>query len=274
MLPEAFRLGPLHLHPYGLLLALAFLVALFYSGGKIRKRTGVDQAAILDLFQIILISSILGARLFFVVFHWHLFADQPLHVLAIWEGGMTLYGGILLPILAVGIYIHRKGLSFLDIADGVAPSLALGIAIGRLGCFLRGCCFGLPTDSSLGMKFPAGSEASEQARLLLAEHGHHLADLPLSPAIHPSQLYSSFGGLLIFVMLLVLERVLKFRGVVFAEFLVLYGIHRIIMDHFRYYDAASSGFAGLTVSQWVSVTFIVAGLAVWIHALRVRKVVP
>lgn len=274
MLPEALRLGPLHLHPYGLLLALAFLVALFYSGRKIRRRTGVDQTVILDLFQTILISSILGARLFFVIFHWDLFADRPLHILAIWEGGMTLYGGIILPIVAVLIYLRRKGISFLDVADGVVPSLAIGIFIGRLGCFLRGCCYGLPTDSPLGMHFPAGSEASEQARLILLEHGHHFADIPASPAIHPSQLYSSFGGLVIFFLLIAVERLIKFRGAVFAGFLVLYGIHRIIMDQFRYYDAASSGFAGLTVSQWVSVVFLAAGLALWIQTLRTRKAVP
>lgn len=273
MYPDTFRLGPLHLHPYGVLLALAFLFALWFSGRKIRQRTGVGQPVILDLFQIILISSILGARLFFVAFHWEHFSENPLRIFAIWEGGMTLYGGILLPIVAVWVYVRKQGISYLDVSDGVAPSLAMGIAIGRLGCFLRGCCFGLPTDSSLGMHFPEGSEASEMGREVLLSHGHHFADLPASPLIHPSQLYSAFGALLIFALVLVIEKTVKFRGAMFAEFLTLYGIHRIIMDQFRWYDSVSSGFWGLTVSQWVSVGFIVSGMAVWILALKRREAV-
>ncbi len=273
MFPDTLKLGPLHLHPYGVLLALAFLFALWFSGAKIRKRANVGQGVILDIFQIILISSIFGARFFFVAFHWEFFADNPLRIFAIWEGGMTLYGGILLPVLTIGYYVRKKGISFLDVSDGVAPSLAMGIAIGRVGCFLRGCCFGLPTDSSLGMHFPEGSEASETGRQLMLEHGHHFADLPASPLLHPSQLYSAFGALIIFVLVLVVEKAVKIRGAMFAEFLTLYGIHRILMDRFRWYDSASSGFWGLTVSQWVSVGFILTGMLVWFYSLKRREVV-
>jgi phosphatidylglycerol:prolipoprotein diacylglycerol transferase len=186
---------------------------------------------------------------------------------------MTLYGGIILSILAVWIYVRRQGISFLDVADCVAPSLAIGIAIGRVGCFLRGCCFGLPTDSALGIHFPRGSEASVQGRQILMEQGHHFSDIPASPALHPAQLYSAFGALVIFMAILVIEKAFKFRGAMFAELLVLYGIHRILMDQFRFYDTASSGFWGLTVSQWVSVGFIIAGAFMWIRTLRTRVAV-
>jgi len=271
MFPRTLDFGPFHLHPYGLLLAAAFLAALFLSGPRIRRRAGVGQAVVLDLFQIILLSSIVGARIFFVAFHWDLYRAAPLHALAIWEGGMTLYGGLLLPIPAVWIMLRRRRISFLDVADCVAPSLALGIAIGRIGCFLRGCCYGLPTDSPLGLRFPEGGEASLQGRRILLERGVAYADLPASPALHPTQLYSSFGGLLIFLLVLWIERRVRYRGAMFGAFLLLYGAHRMIMDLFRYYDPASSGAWGLTVSQWVSVGFLAAGLLVWTRLLRLRE---
>jgi phosphatidylglycerol:prolipoprotein diacylglycerol transferase len=148
-------------------------------------------------------------------------------------------------------------------ADVMAPSLGLGLMITRIGCFLNGCCFGLPTDGPLGICFPAGSEAARTALSLVAGHAHGDC-VP----IHPAQLYSSFAGLLILASLLLFDRRRHFEGAVFALFLLLYGLKRFTVDLFRYYEDAMT-VAGLSVNQWLSIGLVAA--AAWIYFRRRRR---
>ncbi|MDP6419324.1 MAG: prolipoprotein diacylglyceryl transferase, partial [Candidatus Krumholzibacteria bacterium] len=183
--------------------------------------------------------------------------------------GMTLYGGILLAIAASAWFLKKKGQDFLSLADILAPGLALGIFITRVGCFLNGCCYGLPTDCSIGVHFPEHSAASHSAREFLSGPSGSLEGIPLSPAVHPSQLYASFGGLLIFLALLWLP--LRVRGLVFASFLLLYGIHRSIVDLFRFYDASGQGALGFTLSQWISLGLVLWSILLFYRILKGRS---
>ncbi|MBM4116348.1 prolipoprotein diacylglyceryl transferase [bacterium] len=262
MHPDLIKLGPLTLHAYGTLLALSFFLGLLLARSRAAAR-GVAERDVLDLFQILIISAILGARLFFVVFHLDAYAGRWWHILALWEGGLTLYGGLLACFLSAALFLRRRGVPFLRMADVMAPSLGLGLLFTRIGCFLNGCCFGLPTAGPLGVCFPAGSEAARTALSLAAGHAHAGDCVP----IHPAQLYSAFAGLLILAALLLIDRRRPYEGATFAAFLLLYGAKRFAVDQFRYYEEAMT-VGGLSVNQWLSIAL--AGAAVVLH-LRARR---
>ncbi len=226
---------------YGLMLALSFSLGLWLSIRLGRPR-GLDQETIMDLVFGVLVSSIIGVRLFFVLTHTRDF--HPWYrAFAIWDGGLTLYGGILLAAATVWFMCRRRGIPFLLIADIFSPGVALGIGITRIGCFLAGCCFGKPTSCSCGVHFPAGSPAVE-------------AYGPV--AVYPTQLFSSAGGFVISALLLLALSRSRRRGVVFALFLILYGIQRFAVDFLRFYTTDQM-IAGLTNNQWISVGLLVAG---------------
>ena len=269
MHPDVFRIGPLTLHAYGAMLTLSFVLGLLLALRRAGRR-GVAREHVIDLFQIIILAAIIGARILFVVFHLDLYRGRWWSMLAVWEGGLTLYGGLLLAMGASWLYLRLRRVPFLAMADVMAPSLGLGIMVTRVGCFLNGCCYGLPTEGPLGVHFPAGCEATETARTILAhDHGRNLLDIPLSPAIHPAQLYASLGGALILIILLLLDRRPRRPGFLFAGFLLLYGIHRFAVDQFRYYEEAMR-VLGLSVNQWLSVGLVAAGLVLfaWIRRRR------
>jgi phosphatidylglycerol:prolipoprotein diacylglycerol transferase len=266
--PDIVHLGPFTVTSYGLALTLSFFLGLLLALRRAPAR-GIKTVDVMDLFQVIVISSVLGARFFFVIFHLDFYRGRWWRMAALWEGGLTLYGGLLLAFLASWLFLRARKIPFLRVADVFAPSLGLGIMVTRLGCFLRGCCFGLPTQSSVGVHFPAGSEASRTAYEYLLEHAHGggVVDLPLSPAVYPAQLFASLAGLLILVILLLLDRKRRPEGMIFAAFLALYGIKRFTVDFFRYYEDAMR-VLGLSVNQWLSIGMLAAGLYLM---LRLRR---
>ena len=151
-------------------------------------------------------------------------------------------------------------------ADIVAPSIALGLAFTRVGCFLSGCCFGKPTTLPWGVTFPADCPAGAVSSLEAAARGvDHLA-------LHPTQLYASAYGLVIFVLVLAVERHLHRRGATFGALLVLYGIARFTVDFFRYYEANARVLAGLTFNQVISAGLFSIGLLLLFRPRAARRV--
>lgn len=254
MYPDLIKIGPLTLHAYGSMLALSFLFGVLLARYRAKSR-GVSERDVMDLFQILVLSAIAGARVLFVVFHLDSYAGRWWHMFYLWEGGLTLYGGILLCFLSAAFFLKRRRVSFLLMADVMAPSLGLGIMITRLGCFLNGCCYGLPTEHPFGRCFPPGSEAALTALTLSPAHLHSGDCVP----IHPAQLYSSLGGALILAFLLVMDRFRPYRGFTFANFLFIYGIHRFSVDQFRYYEEVMT-VMNLSVNQWLSIGFMLAAI--------------
>lgn len=232
---------------YGLMLALSFGLGLWLSIRRGRVH-GLSSETIMDLVFGVLVSSIIGVRLMFVLTHLGDF-DPWYRAFYIWDGGLTLYGGIGLATFTVWYMTRRRGIPFLVVADIFSPGVILGIGLTRIGCFLAGCCFGSPTDCSCGVVFPAGTAPFEQ-----------YGGVPL----FPSQLFGSAGGFLVFGLLLLLERFSNYRGATFGRFLLLYGISRFIVDFFRFYEPEQIEALGLSNNQWISLGMMAGGLAVMI----------
>lgn len=247
MHPEIFGV----VKSFGLLLSLSFLVGIALCLRRGRAR-GLNNDTILDFCFAVLVSSLVGVRLFYVATHpgdfhpWY-------RVLYIWEGGLVLYGGIILATATVWFLCRRRGIDFLLMADVMSPAVALGIGVTRIGCFLNGCCFGHPTGRGWGVHFPAGS-----APTLL------FGDQPL----YPSQLYGSFAGFVVAALLLLSERRPGPTGRTFAYFLILLGLTRFLEDLFRYYEPQVYLPLGLTTSQGISLLLVAGGLALGLNLRR------
>jgi len=150
MFSEIFRIGPIALRSYGLMLALSFFAGLFYTRWRAR-REGLNENFVLNLGFLSILAGIIGARLFFVFFHWSDFSDQLLDAfnpfassMQIGIAGLNLYGGVVTAIVVALTYCLAKGQRLWQIFDIFAPAIALGIFLTRIGCFLNGCCYGTP----------------------------------------------------------------------------------------------------------------------------------
>src|SRR6266498_2676993 len=141
MHPVLIRIGPLTIHTYGVLVAAGFLLGLALAARQ-AKREGVPPERIIDIGFYVVLSAIVGSRLFFVALNYSHYIRHPLDIFKIWEGGLVFYGGLILAVPVSIWYIKKQKLDLSGIADIFAPSLAIGHAIGRLGCFFAGCCYG------------------------------------------------------------------------------------------------------------------------------------
>lgn len=224
MFPIVFRIGPLPIRSYGVLIALSFTIGIWLGIRRAAKK-GIDAVVFTDLCVTILVASVVGARLAYVLPFWDEYGRHPLEILRVWGGGLTLYGGILGAIIASAVFTRIRKISFWKVSDVCAPLVALGIGITRIGCFLNGCCYGRPTSLWTGIVFPPGCAAG--------------ADYP-GVAIHPTQLYDSAAGFLICGLLLAVERRLRGDGRLFLLFLALYGANRYFQDFLRTYDTRAT----------------------------------
>ncbi len=251
MQPILLDLDFIQIRSYGLLLAISFFVGILL-GGRRAKERGIAPQIVMDLGVLIIIASIVGARLLYVVFHLDQYTN-PLQLFAIWEGGATFYGGFIGAILASYFYVQHKKVSFFRMFDVLVPSIALGLFISRFGCFLSGCCFGKPTDLPWGVHFPHDSPAGVAAAEYAARHG--LVDV----ALHPAQVYSALYGLIIFVTLMLVDNRLKERrGALTGLFLIMYGVARFSIDFVRLYED-NALWGGLTFNQYISIGMLLLG---------------
>jgi len=254
VLPELLHFGPFHLRSFGVMLALAFLLGTWIALKDARRR-GLDESSVLNLVLVILVASIVGARGMYVVTHLAEFAGRPLAALAIWEGGLTLYGGLVLGTLAGFAFMARVGLPLGTTADALTPGVALGAGIARIGCFLNGCCYGLPSSLPWAVRFPAGSPPDLQ--------------FP-GQALHPSQLYNSLAGLVLFGVVLWLRPRVKSPGRLWWTFVVLFLLVRIPIDATRYYEPSAyvwtSPLGPVTDSNAIGLAFLLVALVFWLRS--------
>ncbi len=245
MYPEIFGF----IKSYGFMLAFSFGIGMWLSIRRGRVH-GVSSEHITDMVFGMLVSGIVGVRLFFVMTHLGDF--HPWYrAFYIWDGGLTLYGGIILSTTVVYIMARRRGIPFLVMADIFAPGVLLGVGFSRIGCFLAGCCFGHPSDIGCAITFPIDAPSSLQ-------FGH--------VAVHPAQLYSSAAGFVAFALVLILEKTWYYRGATFGRFLLLYGVSRFAVDFSRYYEPEQLLALGWSNNQWISMGLMFAGLAVMVMA--------
>ncbi len=248
MHPILFRIGPLTIHTYGLLVAVGFLIGLGFAVRQARKE-GIPADKIIDLGFYILLSAIIGSRLGFILINASYYIKNPLDIFKIWEGGLVFYGGVLLAVPTAIWYVKKNGLGIWRMADVFAPSIAIGHAIGRLGCFFAGCCYGKTAETLPWAVIFTDPEC-------LARTG-----IPL----HPTQLYESAGEFINFLILIALRKNKSFNGQLFMTYLLLYSVLRFIVEFFR--GDVNRGFIApqLSVSQGISILMFliaVAGLIV------------
>ena len=257
------HIGWFQIRSYGFMLAISFLVGIYLAAWRAKSR-GIKPQYMLDLSVYIILSAVVGSRLLYVLFHLGDYSN-PLEYFALWEGGATFYGGLVLALVASVWFTKRKGLAFLEVADIMSPSIALGMALTRVGCFLSGCCFGRPTDAPWGVLFPSTCQAGRYSADLAIKLGTKAVHL------HPTQLYSSLYGFAIFAVLLLVERRLTRRGALFGLLLVLAGLSRFTVDFFRYYEQNARTIAGLTVSQLMAVVLVALGAYLLVRKSGARK---
>lgn len=249
------KIGAFELSSYGLALAISFLLGILVAI-KRGKTRGVEADRIMDLAVLIVIGAIVGARFLYVIAHTEEFEGRWLDTINPFQStgqigiaGLTMLGGLILALVLSIIYLRVKKLPLLKFADVIIPSVGLGIFVTRIGCFLNGCCFGLPTEGPFGVVFPPESYVSS-----LFPDSH----------IHPTQLYSSLYGLLIFAILLFAEKFKKFDGFLLYLFFILYGLARFIVDVYRYYESSmvitTIGSHSISVNQGISIVFIIVGI--------------
>ena len=248
-----FRAGAITVYSYGAMLALAFLLGTVLAAHRANRR-GIAPNTVIDLVLAILVSSLVGARLLFVLLERDYYRHNLLDAFRIWEGGLVFYGGLLSGLAAAAIFIRARKLRFGTMADIISPSLALGMAIGRIGCFLNGCCWG-KVSFRWGICFPARDNPGPFAQQVYA--GLISPDAACSLPVLPTQLYESVACLLIFLVLLRIERRAHTEGVLFWIFVLLYAAFRFFIEGLRYYEPAFIP-GPLTVSQLISIVLCIA----------------
>ena len=261
MFPVLFKLGAFEVRSYGLMLALSFIAGIFLAVHRAKKRE-INPNIVMDLSLVIIISSIVGARFMYVIFHLDEFKSRWLDTINPFQSsgevgisGMTVIGGLIFATVASLFYLWVKKQPVLKIVDIMVPSIALGIFLTRIGCFLNGCCFGRPGESFTCLIFPSESPA-----------GYTFPN----QKIIPTQIYSSLYGLVILLILLLSEkRYHRYDGFTFHLFFMLYGFARFIIDFFRYYEDSmvllQMGSVSISVNQGISLlfAFLFGGLLIY-----------
>jgi phosphatidylglycerol:prolipoprotein diacylglycerol transferase len=258
MYPILFEVAGYPVAAYGTALLLAFVVGITVATRRARAQ-GLDADRVLDCSMLILVTSILGARLLWVVTHPEVFrAPQASWLDAVnpFQGGgfgvvgLSMLGGVVLALLSSLAFFAYHRLPLWPHVDVIMPSVLLGEGITRIGCFLNGCCFGLACAAPWGVRFPDGSPAATL--------------FPDAP-VHPTQLYASFLGFASFALLVWLARRRPFPGAVFFTSLVLVGGYRIALDFVRYYESEvillRAAGADITINQLIGLGLVLAGIA-------------
>ena len=252
MLPDLLSIGPLTVHTYGLFLVLGIIVGLL-----VALRFGLDEGMnplmILDMGFIIILVALIGSRLAYVLMNISYYRNHMLDMLKIWQGGLVFSGGLTMVLLVLGWYLKRNRLSFWKTGDLWAPSTAIGQAIGYLGCFLAGCCYGKPTELKWGVIFT---------------HPNALA--PLNIPLHPTQIYGALSGFIIFILLLYLHAKKRFAGQIFIWFLILHSSAQLLLERFRGDERGFIPGGEMTINQFSALLILFAAVV----ALFIRKPRP
>lgn len=243
MFPVLFKFGFIHIYSYGVMVATAFLVSAFL----LARYAGLlhyDKEFFWNLAFVILTGGILGGRLLYCVFNLDFFLANPQEIFMLWHGGLIWYGGFLGGLAGAIVYLKLKKKPFFKTADMLMPFVALGHAIGRIGCFLNGCCYG--RVASWGVYFPVHSEV-----------------------LIPSQLFSCLGLLAIFVILRIFQDRPHRDGFILAAYLLCASLERFIEEYFR--NDSPRYFYGLTIFQVLSIVIFLSAGIVWYMILRFQK---
>ncbi len=257
MFPKLLEFHSLVIHTYGFLLAVAFVSGLYVSARAASKQ-GLDAARVYDLGLYLAISALAGAKILLLITDFEYYLQNPSQIFSLetLRSGGVYYGGFLAAVVVGIAYMRHHHLPVWKMTDCYAPGLALGQAIGRLGCFSAGCCYGKPTSSVLGVVFKN-------------PYSLQTVGVPLMVPLHPTQLYEAAANLIIFVTLWLALHRKRFNGQVFILYLFMYSIARFFVEFLR--GDADRGFlfeGRLSTSQVISLTLVIVASGLY---FRLRK---
>jgi phosphatidylglycerol:prolipoprotein diacylglycerol transferase len=241
MYPIICKLGPLTIHSYGLMLVLAFSIATLLLIRQARNQ-GLNPELIFNLCFIILFGGIIGARILYIMLNLEFYLNKPVEIIMLTHGGLAWFGGLILGSLSGLVYLRHKGLEIYKTFDLIIPYVALAHAIGRVGCFLNGCCFGKET-LHFGLYFPV-----HDAILI------------------PTQLYSSLALLGIYIVLRIKQARVHQKGEVFYLYFFLYSLWRFFIEFSR--GDSEIFILGLSVFQIISIALFILSVVMLIRIKR------
>jgi phosphatidylglycerol:prolipoprotein diacylglycerol transferase len=257
MHPILISIGSYHLPTYGTLLVLAMLAGI-YTARRLGRRVGLDSGLILDFCTWVILVALVGAKVLMVFSDWSYYRAHPGDIFSLYTllAGGVFYGGFLAALLFTIWYVRVQKISFWKLTDVLAPAVALGQSVGRLGCFSAGCDYGKPTSAPWGVVFTS-------------TFAHEVAGVPLGVRLHPAQLYESAATFAIFGLLLWWFPRRRREGEIFLAYVGLYAIARFFLEFLR--GDEDRGFVFnhlLSTSQFIALLALagVAGVIAWQRA--------
>lgn len=247
MFPKLISFGDFFLPTYGLLVAAAFLTALWLAG-KLAKRSGLNPDHVTNLGVYCALAGLAGAKLLMFVFDWGYYARNPREIFSLTtlQAGGVFHGGLVVALLVAVWYMRKTGLPGLRTADVFGAPLALGHAIGRLGCFSAGCCWGVECQRPWAVTFTNPD-------------AHALVGVPLNVPLHPTQLYEAAAEAVIFVILY--RRFVRPHrdGMIIGLYLVLYSAVRFLVEFVRHHQQANPFGGPFSSTQWIALGLLILG---------------
>jgi len=261
--PQLFHIGRFFLPTYGVLVSLGVLVGLWVSVRNSRKQ-GINPDDAWNLGILVVLCGIVGAKLLMFINEWDSYIRHPSEIFTwnTFQAAGVFSGGLIGALAAAAWYIRRHNMPPLATCDAFAPGLALGHAIGRVGCFAAGCCYGKPTHHFWGVTFTNPV-------------AHAIVGTPLNKALEPTQLFESAVELANFFILTWMFNRKKFDGQVFGAYLILYGVARYFLEFIRDDPGRGLVFGGImTGTQLISIFLVITGGLIWWLRSGVPKAVP
>ncbi len=226
---------------------------------RLSKKLNLNPDDMWNLCGLVILAGIIGSKALYIINEWGTTYQSIGDIFSIstLQAGGVFSGGLVLALIAAIWYLRRHKIPFLSATDVIVPGLALGHAVGRLGCFSAGCCYGKPTPVGWGVVFTNPI-------------ANAVAGTPLNIRIHPTQLYEAFAELVNFFVLYWLATRKKFEGQVLGLYLFLYGIERYIIEFFRDDPGRGNVFGIMTGTQLISVGIVIVGGILWMVRLPLR----
>jgi phosphatidylglycerol---prolipoprotein diacylglyceryl transferase len=252
VLPRLFHFGNFSLPTYGLLVSIGVLLGLWISVRNSAKR-GINPDDSWNLGILVVLCGIVGAKALYILVDWGYYTSHPNEIFSLGtlQAGGVFSGGLIAAFAAAAWYIRKHHMPALGTADAFAPGLAIGHAIGRVGCFAAGCCWGKPTHAFWGVTFTNPL-------------AHSWVGTPLGEALEPTQLFESAVELANFFILAWMFKHKKFEGQVISAYLILYGVARYFLEYLRDDPGRGSVFGGImTGTQLISICLVIAGGVIW-----------
>jgi len=242
LFPKIFSIGTFFLPTYGLLVALGFLTGLWVTV-KIARKNGIDGEKVTNLAVYVALAGLLGAKLLMIVFDW---PDIQIFSMSTLQAAGVFQGGLILALITAFCYIRHNKLPVLSTADAFAPGVAIGHAIGRLGCFAAGCCWGKECHLPWAVTF-RNPEA------------YGLTGVPLNVPLHPAQLYESISEALLFAFLYWRTGKSHAPGQIIGLYLVISSIIRFLIEFERFHEQALPFGLPLSITQWIAIGLAITG---------------